>query len=249
MASDGDVIITVTRGGKTFRCSRRTAAHLDYTLDRLDALDGYSRESFYIFQSSYNVGYGPSAGTHDKDAVFDNVIWGMDWWQQQRFLRECGWAAWYRYPPLFSAHIHMISLGTPHDRLGYIVPSQISDYYNHRNGLAGHAADNSWHPPNIEATVFRMGQATEQEDEMQQEDFERIRRIVHSELKDFRANSAARDAKTQEMLRVLSDHLAAVDDAVEDSTDEVKAKVNAARETTVAAFRRVAENIEQTDGK
>lgn len=144
-------VITVTRAGKTFRCTRRTAAHIDYTIERLAKREPDAR--LYIIQPCYNVGVKASAGTHDYDACLDVQIIGLDWWAAQRFLRQCGWAAWLRYPPTFTWHIHMVSLGYP-GRVGIYVPGQVADYYAHRNGLVGHAADSSWHPVDISATVF-----------------------------------------------------------------------------------------------
>ena len=38
--------------------------------------------------------------------------------------------------------------------VGIYVPGQIADYYAHRSGLSGHAADNTWHPDDIDSTIF-----------------------------------------------------------------------------------------------
>lgn len=143
-----------TTSGKTARMGRRTAAHVDYTIWRLSVK--HPRAKFHIIQSAYNTGVAASAGTHDRDGCLDVYIEGLDWWDQQRFLRECGWAAWYRYPPTFGRHIHMISLGCP-GPLGEFVPGQIRDYYNHALGLKNQhhsGADGSWFPPDIDATIF-----------------------------------------------------------------------------------------------
>jgi hypothetical protein len=149
--SNAAEIITVTRAGRTFRCSRRTAAHIDYTVERLAQVEPDARLA--IIQPCYNTGVAASAGTHDFDACLDVQIVGMDWWSAQRFLRQCGWAAWLRYPPTFSWHIHMVSLGYP-GRVGIYVPGQVDDYYAHRSGLVGHVPDTSWHPDDIAETVF-----------------------------------------------------------------------------------------------
>ncbi len=94
-----------TSWGPNFRCTRRTAIHLNWT--KLELPSGtYLR----IIQPSYNVGYAPSAGTHDKDAVFDVEVVGMEWYAGQRVLRNLFWADWVRYPPTFSWHHHMASL-------------------------------------------------------------------------------------------------------------------------------------------
>lgn len=153
MSSAAD-LITVTRGGKKFKATRRTVAHLDYTIERLAKQHPTAR--LVIIQPSYNTGVVASAGTHDFDACFDVQIVGLDWWAAQKFLRQCGWAAWYRFPPTFPHHIHMISLGYP-GKVGIFVPGQVDDYYRHALGLKGQhnsGADTSWFPPNIKATVF-----------------------------------------------------------------------------------------------
>lgn len=142
--------------GQPCRMGRRTAAHLDYTKKHL----GDSR--LLIIQSSYNTGVSASAGTHDKDACLDVAIRLpdgkiADWWGSQRFFREMGWAAWYRHPPLFGNHIHMVSLGYGDCPVGEFIPSQVDDYYNHAFGLAGMhtpGSDTSWFPDSIRATIF-----------------------------------------------------------------------------------------------
>lgn len=149
--SDPSDIITTTCGGKTFRASRRTAAHLTYTVQRL--ADEHPGCYLRVIQPCFNSGVAASAGTHDLDAVLDVEVIGMAWPLAQRFLRECGWAAWYRYPPSFTPHIHMVSLGYPGE-VGIYVPGQVEDYFAHRNGLSGHAADPTWHPADIGSTIF-----------------------------------------------------------------------------------------------
>lgn len=138
--------------GKKAYMGRRTGAHLDATIAKLKSV--YPNAKLHIIQSAYNTGVKASAGTHDKDACLDVYIEGLDWWTAQAFLRKCGWAAWYRYPPKFGRHIHMISLGYGAAPVGYLVPGQVEDYYHHRTGLVGHAADPSWHPVDIGTTIF-----------------------------------------------------------------------------------------------
>jgi hypothetical protein len=163
--------------GRTFTASNRTAAHLEATLAKLERL--HPSAHLTIIQTCYHSGYAPSAGTHDYDGVFDVEITGLTWWQAQRFLRECGWAAWFRHTGEWadpgSWHIHMASIpeGLPGNptiaqidgayssvgiQVGIYVPGQIDDYYAHALGLKGlHRAgvDRSWFPSNINATVFR----------------------------------------------------------------------------------------------
>lgn len=141
---------TVT--GKPAYMGRRTGAHLDHTIEVLARV--HPGAKLHIIQSAYNTGVAASAGTHDKDACLDVYIEGLDWWTSQAFLRKLGWAAWYRYPPSFGRHIHMISLGYGSAPVGRFVPGQVSDYYNHKTGLVGHKNDPSWHPADISSTVF-----------------------------------------------------------------------------------------------
>ena len=146
--------------GRKFKCSKRTAAHLDRTKARLKKKAQHDKRSYSlkIIQGSYNTGVEASAGTHDFDACLDVEIVGMSWFDAQRWLRSHGWAAWVRVPPTFSYHIHMISL-PPYktnfvSKVGLYVPGQVTDYYAHRSGLVGSAYDNTWHPENIKNTIF-----------------------------------------------------------------------------------------------
>lgn len=125
-----------------------------------------------MIQPCYNEGVDASAGTHDKDAVLDIEIVGMTWPRAQKFLRECGWAAFWRHTGSWEArsawHIHMASLGATAAGciVGYLIDggkslfghimasSQYEDYYNHLDALADHGPDPSWHPADIKSTVF-----------------------------------------------------------------------------------------------
>ena len=186
-------IRTVTLRGVTFRASHRTIWHLRWTIWLL-ALR-YPRARLNIIQTCYHTGIAASAGTHDFDCVFD--VWitggvlGRDPWRAQRFLRRCGWFAWFRHTgpwaPRANWHIHMgsLPLGLPahptaldvgkayaalgikvgeyidggYTTLGRVVgSSQVVDYFNHAEGLAGQHDQNddpSWHPKYINRTVFR----------------------------------------------------------------------------------------------
>lgn len=162
---------------KTFLCSSRTAAHLLWTIAELERLHPGAR--LVIIQTCYNTTIAASAGTHDKDAVFDVYIEGLSWWESQRFLRRHGWAAWFRHTGAWEDpsawHIHMVSIPErlPNDptvsqierafellgiEVGEFVPGQVDDYFAHALGLAGqHRAglDRSWFPSNISATIYR----------------------------------------------------------------------------------------------
>lgn len=151
-------VITVTLGGRTFRAGRRTAAHLEWTIAELARLHPKAR--LYVIQPCYNTGVALSAYTHDYDGVLDVGITGLDWPDGQRFLRRCGWAAWWRHTGAWASpsryHHHIVSLGCP-GPVGLYVPGQVADYYNHALGLKGQhgvGSDPTWHPDNIDATVF-----------------------------------------------------------------------------------------------
>ncbi len=116
-----------TSWGPNFRCTRRTAIHLNWTKSQLP-----KGTSLRVIQPSYNVGYEPSAGTHNEDAVFDTEIVGMGWDESQRFYRNHYWADWVRSPPTFTWHHHMISLGCNLKMVGFLVPGQIDDYRHYR---------------------------------------------------------------------------------------------------------------------
>lgn len=157
MANPND-IITGTRCGRTFRASRRTFAHIDYTLVELERL--HPGATMVITQGCYNTGVEASAGTHDYDACLDVSIEGLGWWDAQWFLRCCGWAAWYRHTGTWASrsawHIHMVSLGYT-TRVGIYVPAQVDDYYRHALGLKGQhdsGDDASPFPVNIADTTF-----------------------------------------------------------------------------------------------
>ena len=158
--------------------SFRTIAHLN-RLNNLAHLRGWN-SGLVIIQGPYNSGVAASAGTHNLDAVVDCYIPGVGWWEMQRFLRANGLGCWYRRPPKFGNHIHGFTLPpregkdvsddfrTHGFKVGLYVDggwstygrkvasSQISDYYDHRDGLAGHARDTSWFPADISKTIFNL---------------------------------------------------------------------------------------------
>jgi hypothetical protein len=161
--------------GRKVTGSFRHICHLEYT-------DQQARKEFgvgiQLFQPAYNKGYPPSAGTHDYDACVDAWIPGVGWLKQQGFFRRHGWGGWWRKPPTFTNHIHAFTLppqegvdrGDDYAILGFtvgkfidggwslygrkIASAQLVSYYLKRSGLKGNAADNTWFPPNIKATIF-----------------------------------------------------------------------------------------------
>lgn len=96
---------------RSFRCSEWTAGHLTSTVARLAKAHPTAR--LHIIQATFSE-MGLSAGTHSGDCVFDVRIIGLAWWDAQRFLRSCGWAAWFRHTGTWADpsawHIHMASI-------------------------------------------------------------------------------------------------------------------------------------------
>lgn len=166
-----------TIGGKTFRCSRRTYAHILDTQRRLE--QNYPGCRLRIIQGCYNTNIRASAGTHDYDCCIDVEVVGRTWAQGQTFMRNCGWAAWHRSPSQgpWGDHIHAVSLPPSSTNspsltqivaqfrrrgleVGAFVPGQVHDYYNHAIGLAGRhniGSDKSLFPKDIKATIFEKG--------------------------------------------------------------------------------------------
>lgn len=115
-----------TIAGHTFKASAWTAGHLNNTIARLKVAHPAAR--LKIWQPCYNTGVDVSKGTHDLDGVFDVEIIGLTWSEAQRFLRNCGWAAWHRYPPTFALeHIHMATI--PPGLTNSPTPTQIGAAY------------------------------------------------------------------------------------------------------------------------
>ena len=94
-----------------------------------------------------------SAGTHDAGGSIDIKVSGLTTkqrWQTVQALRSVGFAAWYRVPSqcggCWSAHIHAIAIGDTDlwQKNGKTTSrDQVADYYVGRNGLSGHARDNT----------------------------------------------------------------------------------------------------------
>lgn len=165
-----------TTGGRAVYGSLRSIAWLDH-------IDSLARKKFGksvdVIQSAYNTGVAASAGTHDLDACYDVQIVGVPWLTQQAFFRANGAGAYARVEGWSTPHIHLFvlppvfasgSVSERYDKAGLEVgkfvdgglssegrtvgSSQIADYYMHRDATSNHYIDNSWFPPNIDATVF-----------------------------------------------------------------------------------------------
>lgn len=110
-----------------------------------------------VVQGSWSTAIGASAGTHSgsgaKDTMLPDSASQAQWMKWQKAERFCGIAGFDR-PELWSGgkrvwghHNHAIDIGDKY--LSADARKQITDYYAHKNALANHAADNSWHPSHI----------------------------------------------------------------------------------------------------
>ena len=110
-----------------------------------------------IVQGSFNKGVGASAGTHDANGVVDLLAW--DHVNKVKALRRNGFAAWYR-PTLknvWSEHIHAVLINNA--KAAPLARSQVTAYYNGRNGLANNAKDTEWRPNPIKPFDYEASQA------------------------------------------------------------------------------------------
>ena len=131
---DPNEIITF-RGWKM---SRRTAAAVKVYEEKL----GFE---LTIVQGPYHTGVGASAGTHDRDGVIDLAPYR--WRKKVRVGRANSWAIWHRppIPNLWGEHEHGVLKGTRD--LAPLAATQLTQYDEHTDGLAGHAHDGfPFHP-------------------------------------------------------------------------------------------------------
>jgi hypothetical protein len=119
--------------------NRRTAAMMEVAQAK------FGRPFDAIPQGSYG-GTPQSAGTHDGGGAVD--IFDRDLDRVQHVMREVGFADWHRTflpgPNGWDPHCHGIALADK--EMSDAARAQIRDYRNYLNGLANHAADNTWHP-------------------------------------------------------------------------------------------------------
>jgi hypothetical protein len=105
---------------------------------------------FNIAQGSYSDGVAASAGTHSGGGAVDFSVRLLTLPAKRNkvlnALKDAGFAAWYRVKSqgFDSNHIHAIAIGCPD--LAPLAKDQVKDFDEHRNGLKGHAPDNSYHP-------------------------------------------------------------------------------------------------------
>ncbi len=195
------VVSETTLGGRTFRACAYCTAHLQWTIEQLAKKHPGAR--LVVIQPPWNTGVPASAKTHDKCAAFDVHIVGLGWWEAQRFLRACFWAAFYRWfvPNLWSYHIHMISLGCPAP-VGELVPGQVADYQARppRDGMKGHAVDDSWHPANTRKTFnYDRWKRSQEEDDMFTDTDRKLLKATHEATERARKGSYQRD---RELIRL-----------------------------------------------
>lgn len=94
-----------------------------------------------------------SGGTHDGGGALDIKVSNLSStkrWRTVQALRAAGFAAWLRTPSqcggCWPYHIHAIAIGDTdmwQSNGKYTNRDQVADYYVGRNGLAGHARDNT----------------------------------------------------------------------------------------------------------
>lgn len=132
------------RGGGQRRLSRKMIEGnhaAEVILDR-------PRNSLYIAQGSWNIGYKPSAGTHDKSGVED--IYDDDLDDLVKVLRKLGFPGYHRTEEQgFDPHAHVITYGDP--GMGSYAKLQQKAYLLDRNGLGRDAKagpDTEWAPVN-----------------------------------------------------------------------------------------------------
>lgn len=138
----------VTVEGHTLNA--RTAA-LYKQVKRIYPLVGGSG-TIRLVQGSFTNDVSASAGTHSGGGVGDWMVEpGTDhnYNRLQKAFRYAQVAAWHRTTAQgFSGdHVHGVVVGD--DSAATLAKAQVVDYKNHKTGLKGHAADNSWHPSKI----------------------------------------------------------------------------------------------------
>lgn len=100
---------------------------------------------FTLSQGSYNPGGDPSsAGTHDGGGVIDIAAVSLSGSQRTalvKALRQVGFAAWLRTPAQADWPYHVHAVAISDTDMAAPAVKQVGDYYEGKNGLASHAAD------------------------------------------------------------------------------------------------------------
>jgi peptidoglycan hydrolase-like protein with peptidoglycan-binding domain len=124
--------------------NRRTQEMLRRAETIMAERHGHRGFQFSLSQGSYNPGYSPSGGTHDRGGALDIRTAGRSRKQVDdmvRALREAGFAAWSRGRghDSFAPHIHAIAIG---DReLSPSAAGQVREYRAGGDGLVGSRPD------------------------------------------------------------------------------------------------------------
>lgn len=211
---------------------------------------------FQVIQSAFHTGFGPSAGTHDRDACYDLTrIDGMDWRETEHALRAHAGGAWYRFPPSFSEHVHVVVLGyvdpweSPYlcGCVGVFIPGQVVDYYNHALGLVDQhdpGDDPTWHPDNINATIAEFERWRKGQHDMDLNDQipgtndtvgDALRAVFRTEERVIRGNTLLRSTAAdvndiEAALATMRANVAGRDADTAQQIDKVLARVQAVRQ-------------------
>jgi len=194
------VLVGRDADGSPILVNLRTWAMLDVARDRL----GFE-EPLTIVQGSYHRTSPESAGTHDGGGVVDLSPFDAD--RKVHVLRAIGFAAWHRPRLLghWEEHIHAIAIG---DReMSPEARAQVRDYYAHRDGLAGHLPDPTWHPNPIPVFDFRKWRKEHTLLESDKAWLDRRFDALHEQLSTFRQASRERDHRLAARLRHLAETL------------------------------------------
>jgi hypothetical protein len=120
----------------------------DYALLAVEAELGYNPRSLTILQGSYNAGgVGASAGTHDGGGAVDLTPVNAEPRSTRSARSASRPGTGTAIPGVWNEHIHAVLIGN--EKLSDAAAAQVADYRNHRDGLAGHGPDNTWHPDPI----------------------------------------------------------------------------------------------------
>jgi len=143
--------------------NRRSLALHNQAITVFHVLGGKSTPR--IAQGSYTTGVSASGNTHKgggaEDTTLPSTASNGQWMLWQKAQRFCGGAAFNR-PELvrdgkriWGHHNHCGWLGDKQASPELV--SQFRDYYAHRDGLADHAPDNTWHPSHIFVPRYPLG--------------------------------------------------------------------------------------------
>jgi hypothetical protein len=150
LAPDPYEVTTIRGGHKLDQLTHYALLTVEHRL-------GFKPRSLDVLQGSYNPGGVDASGsTHDGGGAVD--LTPLEWQAKVRALRAIGFAAWHR-PELvrngkrvWGEHVHAILISNR--KLSDAAKAQVRDYQLHKDGLAGHGPDPSWHPDPI--PLYRM---------------------------------------------------------------------------------------------